>query len=607
VVADKGSNQVSILLNQGSFTFTAGPRLNSGGTGPVSTVVGHFTGSPYPDLLVTNSQSNDVRLLPGVGQGFFNDQSPRVYAVGNSPVTSFVGNFNGQADLVTVNAGSNDLTLISGFEGPNSVTSTIPSGGVEPDAAFAFSSGSGFEDLVVGNAGDGTLALFAGGPDGLGLMSATTEPNLPDPTALAFSALTGGQVQFYAATAGREAAELVALSLGIETEATSQLTAAAPLNIVAQLVPLHESSLPLVATVLTLTIPVSGVELNLGLFEEEAVTVAAFLPGSGIAVGQGLSSPGRGGRAGADEAVQPDEPGASAAATATVIAPWERVVIGLDEALEQFRRQNPGGLSGAVGPSSSGDRSGPPMAPPAPVPGGPASMRSDPDRLPSGGEADQQVSSPAAGSEAVDTTIESLWGDDEEASWASERTPHPPFEHPLPARGARGKDLLRDEPFGDVEKTPHPPFGHPLPTSGAREKDAPEIRLSAGVGRDQLVIAPGEAPRSLIVAMLAVQWVHFHRSPRIARPIWSGRVGNSDPVRRRRAMILGPGWTRQRASQLPRRPARIHSSQLAGQDSLASQSCADQPGSTGSPNSLPHSPSTLRPRPSWKLCLESGW
>ena len=115
---------------------------------------------------------------------------------------------------MTVNAGSNDLTLISDFNGPDPVTTTIASGGVDPDAAFAFSSSSGFDDLVVGNGGDGVLALFEGGADGLTLTSAETEPDLPSPTALAFSALTGGQVQFYAATAGREAAALVALSLG---------------------------------------------------------------------------------------------------------------------------------------------------------------------------------------------------------------------------------------------------------------------------------------------------------------------------------------------------------------------------------------------------------
>ena len=90
-------------------------------------------------------------------------QNPRTYSVGTDPGPTFVGNFNGQTDLVTVNAGSNDLTLISGFEGPNPTTSTIASGGVDPDAAFAFESGSGFDDLVVGNAGDGELALFEGG------------------------------------------------------------------------------------------------------------------------------------------------------------------------------------------------------------------------------------------------------------------------------------------------------------------------------------------------------------------------------------------------------------------------------------------------------------
>ena len=67
VIADEGSNQVSILLNQSqqaaTISFTAGPRLNAGGIGPVSTVVGNFTGGAYPDLLVTNSGSNDVTLL----------------------------------------------------------------------------------------------------------------------------------------------------------------------------------------------------------------------------------------------------------------------------------------------------------------------------------------------------------------------------------------------------------------------------------------------------------------------------------------------------------------------------------------------------------------
>ena len=110
-------------------------------------------------------------------------------------MTSFVGNFNGQHDLLSINAGSNDLTLISDFNRPDPVTTTIASGGVDPETAFAFSSEGGFDDLVVGNSGDGELALFEGGESGLDMISTEADPNLPSPTDLAFSAVTGGQVR----------------------------------------------------------------------------------------------------------------------------------------------------------------------------------------------------------------------------------------------------------------------------------------------------------------------------------------------------------------------------------------------------------------------------
>jgi Concanavalin A-like lectin/glucanases superfamily/FG-GAP-like repeat len=406
VVADQGSNDVEILLNQGDFKFTHGPRVNSGGSGPVSTVVGNFTGTK-PDILVTNSGSNNVTLLQGVGGDFF--KTGASYSVGDQPVQSIVGNFNNTTDLLTVNAGSNNLTLISGFSGADPTTTTISSGGVDPDTAFAFESTSGSEDLVVGNEGDGELALFEGGPDGFTLASTTNEPNLPDPTALAFSALTGGQVQFYAATAGGESADLVSLSLGIETASTSQLVAASAQNTVAQLVPLHEASLPLVATVLTLTISTSADDLNLGLADTDATAGAAFLQGTGVSVGQGLSSQGRGG-SGGDNVAQSDPTGAVVAgAVPAVIAPWERFVIGLDEALEQFRRENPNGVSDAPAPAATSD---PPRAG-APGHDGPTSWKSGPNYVPGGAEPEAtQNASPSFKLGAIDAIIQSFWGKD---------------------------------------------------------------------------------------------------------------------------------------------------------------------------------------------------
>ena len=64
-----------------------GAGLDGCGTSPAA---------PFPDILVTNSGSNDVTLLPASVKAFFNDQNPRS-TVGPDPVTSFVGNFDGQS------------------------------------------------------------------------------------------------------------------------------------------------------------------------------------------------------------------------------------------------------------------------------------------------------------------------------------------------------------------------------------------------------------------------------------------------------------------------------------------------------------------------------
>jgi hypothetical protein len=347
VVADEGSNQVSILLNQsqigGTISFSAGPRLNSGGSGPVSTVVNNFTGGAFPDLLVTNSQSNDVALLKGVGQGFFNDQNPPTLPVGTNPVTSFFGNFNGQPDLVTLNAGSDDLTIISDFDGASQVTSTISSGGLDPETAFAFSTSSGLEDLVVGNTGDGVLALFAGNASGLTMLSSQTVPNLPNPTGLAFWSLTGGQVQFYAATEGQEAATLVALSLGVGAFSPISAPATPTSSGIAQLVPLQESSLALVGTLLTVTIDASAGETE--ALSASAVSLGQSLFGQRGLVWLGID----------DDELDPTAPPVDpAAGPANPSAPaWQRYTLGTDEAIERFDREHP-----SLAPGRSDDAPG---------------------------------------------------------------------------------------------------------------------------------------------------------------------------------------------------------------------------------------------------------
>ncbi len=261
VVADKGSNDIAILLNepQGtSITFTPGPRLKVG-SGPVSTVVQDVNGDGILDLLVSNSRSNNVMLLPGLGSGFFNDQTPTIFSVGSDPGPPFVGNFMGrlgQLDLVTVNAGSNDLTLIPDFlhGGP---AQEIFSGGTHPVAALAGDFiGDERTDLLVANNGDGRLALFLGGLDGLDLTEWMVNPAVPHPTALALDVLTGNLLQFFVGTEGVETATLLAFEMSGEDASDGggvTVPVPPPVQQVARLQPLGESSLALIATLLSVT------------------------------------------------------------------------------------------------------------------------------------------------------------------------------------------------------------------------------------------------------------------------------------------------------------------------------------------------------------------
>jgi hypothetical protein len=256
---------------------------------------------------------------------------------------------------------------------------TIASGGEDPTTAFAFASSSGFEDLVVGNGGDGVLALFEGGADGLSLTSTTTEPDLPSPTALVFSGLGGGAVQFYAATEGREAAALVALSLGgqIAPVTVTALTAS-PTVAVAQLVPLQESSLALAGTLLITALGSPGGALQPGAREPEAEAAAALSLSSAVpvTVGQGVLVQGLGGGSGGAAGEPPAKPEDS---TAEVSAPstgpsWPRLILGTEEALERFNRQHPELFPAGreerreTGPSRGSDQS-PATNPPAVPPG----------------------------------------------------------------------------------------------------------------------------------------------------------------------------------------------------------------------------------------------
>ncbi len=113
-VADYSASDVAVLLGAGDGTF--GP-ASSYGTGVVNGLATHaaiarLDADAHPDIVVTNSSTNNVSVLINAGDGTFGAATP--YAVGTSPFATAVGDLNadGAGDLVVANSGSANVSVL---------------------------------------------------------------------------------------------------------------------------------------------------------------------------------------------------------------------------------------------------------------------------------------------------------------------------------------------------------------------------------------------------------------------------------------------------------------------------------------------------------------
>jgi hypothetical protein len=86
-------------------------------SGPYSVTIGDFNNDHQLDIVVTNSEVDNIAILLGFGNGSF--AIPVVYSTGtrSNPRTVTLGDFNNDniLDIAVANSGNNNIFLLNGF------------------------------------------------------------------------------------------------------------------------------------------------------------------------------------------------------------------------------------------------------------------------------------------------------------------------------------------------------------------------------------------------------------------------------------------------------------------------------------------------------------
>jgi hypothetical protein len=140
------------------------------GTNPSSVAVADFNGDGNLDLVTANAGSNNISVRLGNGAGGFGGVTN--FAMGTSPQWVAAGRFNADAslDLVTANAGSNNVSVRLGTgTGSFGAAVSFPLAGGTGASSVAVGrfNGDSFTDLAVTNAGSNNVSVLLGAGTGV--------------------------------------------------------------------------------------------------------------------------------------------------------------------------------------------------------------------------------------------------------------------------------------------------------------------------------------------------------------------------------------------------------------------------------------------------------
>ncbi|NJK73659.1 MAG: DUF4347 domain-containing protein [Microcoleus sp. SU_5_6] len=203
VVTNQNSDNISILLGDGTGSFGTATNF-AVGSNPVFVTSGLFNNDNFPDLTVANASGN-ISILLGNGTGGFGTATN--FTAGNTPISIATGNFNADnfLDLAVVNAnpaGTGTVSILLGngtgsFDAaPNVIVGLIPAAVVVGN----FNADT-FPDLAVVNSVSNNISIVLGNGSG-GFSAPTNFGAGTNPNSLALGDFNGDNLSDIAVVNG---------------------------------------------------------------------------------------------------------------------------------------------------------------------------------------------------------------------------------------------------------------------------------------------------------------------------------------------------------------------------------------------------------------------
>ena len=168
IVANYRSNNIGVLLGNGSqllagvTTYTTGHQSQ-----PHSVAVGDFNNDGRLDIVVANYGNDNVGILLGYGNGFFDTMKTYFTGTGSAPYSVAVADLNDdqQLDIVVSNSQTDNLAILLGFgNGTFAIGAKHSTGTLSRPYTVAIGdlNNDNTMDLVVANSGTSIILLLYG-------------------------------------------------------------------------------------------------------------------------------------------------------------------------------------------------------------------------------------------------------------------------------------------------------------------------------------------------------------------------------------------------------------------------------------------------------------